>query len=181
MLSYIAVVFSSWVFVSVCRLPIRILTNTRKFTWFFSTFHDTFHSFQLIQQRQAEGREISNAKIRIWTNKMHRILVIRLYFLLDALHVSDYISPSSGATFIGCTSLLCGYSHKTAMYVTWYATSIGLVLCAQTDSHMALKFKLACSYRNTQVLLKTIGSDSLRVTAVLGTEPAYSEHCNRPN
>ena len=34
----------------------------------------------------------------IWTNKMHKILVIRLYFLLDALHVSDYISPSSGAT-----------------------------------------------------------------------------------
>jgi hypothetical protein len=29
--------------------------------------------------------------------------VIRLYFLLDALHVSDYISPSSGATFISCT------------------------------------------------------------------------------
>ena len=26
---------------------------------------------------------------------MHKILVIRLYFLLDALHVSDYISPSS--------------------------------------------------------------------------------------
>ena len=31
-------------------------------------------------------------------NKMHKILVIRLNFLLDALHVSDYISPSSGAT-----------------------------------------------------------------------------------
>ena len=30
-----------------------------------------------------------------------KILVIRLYFLLDAVHVSDYISPSSGATF--CT------------------------------------------------------------------------------
>ena len=27
-----------------------------------------------------------------------QILVIRLYFLLDALHVSDYISPSSEAT-----------------------------------------------------------------------------------
>ena len=27
-----------------------------------------------------------------------QILVIRLYFPLDALHVSDYISPSSGAT-----------------------------------------------------------------------------------
>ena len=32
------------------------------------------------------------------TNKMHKILVIRLYFLLDAMHASDYISPSSGAT-----------------------------------------------------------------------------------
>ena len=30
---------------------------------------------------------------------MHKILVIRLYFPLDALHVSDYISPSSGTTF----------------------------------------------------------------------------------
>ena len=29
---------------------------------------------------------------------MHTTLVIRLYFPLDALHVSDYISPSSGAT-----------------------------------------------------------------------------------
>ena len=34
---------------------------------------------------------------------MHKILVIRLYFPLDALHVSDYISPSSGATFTSCT------------------------------------------------------------------------------
>ena len=41
--------------------------------------------------------------VRIWTNKMHKILMIRLYFLLDALRVSDYISPSSGATFISCT------------------------------------------------------------------------------
>ena len=30
---------------------------------------------------------------------MHKIPVIRLYFPLDALHVSDCISPSSGATF----------------------------------------------------------------------------------
>ena len=37
---------------------------------------------------------------------MRKILVIRLYFLLDALYVSDYISPSSGATFISCTSHL---------------------------------------------------------------------------
>ena len=31
---------------------------------------------------------------------MHKILVIRLYFPLDVLHVSDYISPSSGATLL---------------------------------------------------------------------------------
>ena len=37
---------------------------------------------------------------------MHKILEIRLYCPLDVLHVSDYISPSSGATFIGCTSHL---------------------------------------------------------------------------
>ena len=35
-----------------------------------------------------------------------KILVIRLYFPLDVLHVSDYISPSSEATFISCTSHL---------------------------------------------------------------------------
>ena len=29
---------------------------------------------------------------------MHKILVIRLYFSLDALHVSGCISPYSGAT-----------------------------------------------------------------------------------
>ena len=37
---------------------------------------------------------------------MHKILVITLHFPLDALHVSDCISPSSGATFISCTSHL---------------------------------------------------------------------------
>ena len=44
---------------------------------------------------------------------MHKILVIRLYFLLDALHVSDCISPSSTATFISVW-LLCDRSHTTA-------------------------------------------------------------------
>ena len=38
--------------------------------------------------------------ICIQTKKMHKILVIRLYLPLDALHVSDCISPSSGANFI---------------------------------------------------------------------------------
>ena len=30
---------------------------------------------------------------------MHKILVIRFYFPLDALHVSDSVSPSSGEIF----------------------------------------------------------------------------------
>ena len=37
---------------------------------------------------------------------MHKILMTRLYFPLDALHVSNCISLSSGATFISCTSYL---------------------------------------------------------------------------
>ena len=35
---------------------------------------------------------------------MHKILVIRLYFPLGALHISNYISPPPGAKFISCTS-----------------------------------------------------------------------------
>ena len=41
---------------------------------------------------------VHHPTICIKTNKTHKILVIRLYFPLDALHVSDYIIPSSGAT-----------------------------------------------------------------------------------
>ena len=41
---------------------------------------------------------------------MHNILAIRLYFPLDALHVSDCVSPSSGATFISCTAHLVNAS-----------------------------------------------------------------------
>ena len=41
---------------------------------------------------------VHHSTLCIWTNKMHKILVIRLYFVLDALNVSDCISPSSGAT-----------------------------------------------------------------------------------
>ena len=57
---------------------------------------------------------------------MHKILVIRLYFILYALHVSDYISPSSGATFISCTSRLVyadTFSSQTSDYI-FFAWSI---------------------------------------------------------
>ena len=47
-----------------------------------------------------------------------KILVIRLYFILDALCVSDYISPSSGATFISCTSYLV-YAGTIRVAVVW--------------------------------------------------------------
>ena len=50
---------------------------------------------------------------------MHKILVIRLYLLLDALQVSDCISPSSGATFISCTSHLVVYAGTIRLAVVW--------------------------------------------------------------
>ena len=55
---------------------------------------------------------------------MHKILAIRLCFPLDAVHVSDCISPSSGATLgavyriwympVPYVWLLCSYSYTTA-------------------------------------------------------------------
>ena len=55
---------------------------------------------------------------------MHKILVIRLYFPLDALHVTGYISPSSGATFISCTSNLV-YAGTIRLTVVWlYRTTV---------------------------------------------------------
>ena len=58
---------------------------------------------------------------------MRKILVIRLYFLLDALHVSDCICPSSGATFINCTSHLL-YADTSGCCVT-IARRIGIYQC----------------------------------------------------
>ena len=40
------------------------------------------------------------------------------YFPLDALHVSDYTSQSSGATFISCTSHLV-YAGTIRVAVVW--------------------------------------------------------------
>ena len=62
---------------------------------------------------------------------MHKILVITLYFPLDTLHVSDCVSPSTGATFcklhiafgiFGYVWLLCGYRKNCPVFVllnTW--------------------------------------------------------------
>ena len=61
---------------------------------------------------------------------MNEILVIRLYFLLGALHVSDYISPSSGATFykLYITFGICRYM-PIRLAVLWPHNS-------QTDRHI---------------------------------------------
>ena len=61
---------------------------------------------------------VHHLKICIETNKMYKILVIRLYFPLDALYVPDCISPSSGATFISCTSHLV-YAGTIRVVVVW--------------------------------------------------------------
>ena len=47
------------------------------------------------------------------------ILVIRLYFPLDTVHVSDYVSPSTGAPFISCTSYLV-YAGTIVWLLCWY-------------------------------------------------------------
>ena len=47
---------------------------------------------------------------------MHKFLAISLYFPLDALHVSDCISPSSGATFMNCTSHLAAARRMVPEY-----------------------------------------------------------------
>ena len=71
---------------------------------------------------------------------MHKILVIRLYFPLDALHVSDYISPSSGATFIICTSHLvyadtsgCCLAIATRMVPAYIKCDVQLMKVAPED------------------------------------------------
>ena len=55
---------------------------------------------------------------------MHKILVITLYFLLGALHVSDYISPTSGATFISCYMAMA-----TQQPDVWYRHILAYTKC----------------------------------------------------
>ena len=74
---------------------------------------------------------------------MHKILVIRLYFLLDALHVSDSVSSSSGATF---------YKLYIAFGVCRYHTS---------DSHTRAR-RMVPAYTKCDVqLIKVASEDGL--------------------
>ena len=64
---------------------------------------------------------VPHLTICIQTKKMSKILVIRLYFLTDALHVSDYVSPSSTATFyklyIAFGICCCVANHKNFVHL----------------------------------------------------------------
>ena len=69
---------------------------------------------------------------------MHKILVTRFYFLLDAVHVSDYIGPSSGATFISCTSHLvyagiCRYVWQQPDVSAYTKCDVQLIKIAPED------------------------------------------------
>ena len=82
---------------------------------------------------------------------MQKILVIRLYFSLDALHVSDYISPSSGATFVSCKShlvwLLCGYNPTTArrMVSAYTKFDVQLIKVAAEDRLIQSETCITCN------------------------------------
>ena len=79
------------------------------FSVIFPTHHSVTYSYSMIcivrlevpyLLKQELCCQFTLCYVCIWTNKMHKILVIRLYFPLDALHVSDCISPSSGAAVL---------------------------------------------------------------------------------
>jgi hypothetical protein len=55
----------------------------------------------------------------MYINQQDAQNVIKLCFLLDALHVSNYFSPSSGATFISCTSHTPIYAGTIRVAVVW--------------------------------------------------------------
>ena len=68
---------------------------------------------------------------------MHRILMTRLYFPLDALHVSGSVITSSGATFKSCTSHLvyagiCRY-HTSGCCVVIATQQPDVPACTKCD------------------------------------------------
>ena len=82
---------------------------------------------------------------------MHKILVIGVYFPLYALHVSDYISLSSGATFISCTSHLV-YAGTIRVAVVWLRKMMHGVYNIKKNKF----FNLSCQTKACLVYLKYI-------------------------
>jgi hypothetical protein len=74
---------------------------------------------------------VSRVVAEIWTKTTRKkvlsfvqkkILWLDFIFSLDALHVSDYVSPSSGATFISYTSHIPVYAGTIRLSVVWLDT-----------------------------------------------------------
>ena len=87
------------------------------------------HNKDVLSDNYAEDFDavctVHHLTVCVWINKMHRILVTTLYFPLDALHVSDCVSPSSVTTFWSCISQLVqagtiqphnSHTYGTAIY-----------------------------------------------------------------
>ena len=61
---------------------------------------------------------------------MHRFMRLKFNFTLDALHVSDYVSPSSGATFykLYIAFGICQY-HTSGCCVATYPNTPNAMYC----------------------------------------------------
>ena len=82
---------------------------------------------------------------------MHKILVIRLYFSLDALRVLDSVRPSSGATFISCTS------HLVYADTSGYCVAIGRTVLPIATQQSYLSAYTKCDVQ----LIKVAPDDGL--------------------
>jgi hypothetical protein len=83
-------------------------------------------------------RTVHHLAIRKQTAKMHKFLWLNFILSSDALHVSDYIRPSSGATFISCTSHIPVYARTCGCY---HMTEVGEPN-SQWDSQWKLVFTI---------------------------------------
>ena len=82
---------------------------------------------------------------------MHKILAIRLYFPLDALHVSDYISPSGATLWTAIGFGICRYRYRhtsNTMYsLKKVAPDDGLIqseTCRASNGKQSLITRILC-------------------------------------
>jgi hypothetical protein len=77
-------------------------------------------------------------------------LWLNFIFSLDALHVSDYISSSSGATFISCTSRLVYADTSGCCVAIRYVTNrrIGIYRYVRCTAHKSCSRRWTNTVRN---------------------------------
>jgi hypothetical protein len=91
--------------ISACNFKYRCTCTERKIS------QNNLRKFDVV-------RTVHHPTICIWHNKLYITLVTRIYFLLGILQILDYISLSSGATFISCKSHLL-YAGTVRLAVVW--------------------------------------------------------------